>query len=192
MKKVSNKAILIAAILFVTVVGLAVFIQQYENSVSNSNASHISTPEPLFSYDISSLESNTTCVNGLINNVSQGAELRANITFTSMASQSIEIPIESMKLLGYSNSNDNSNWDTSKWNTSVPQEKVFSYSFNLKALTLQPGTSNSTILTLDLSKDAPVGRYALDVNLGNVKVMTPEGRPKSSCSTSIWMGLVVT
>ena len=140
----------------------------------NSNNRPASTPAVMYTSNISPTISLQT-TGGISNviNVSQGATQQINLTLTSLySSQIVAIPIENLRLLAYNSAIDYKNWDTSNWNTSIVQEKVFTYSFSLSELTLQPNMSNSTIITLSLTNNAPLGRYALWVNLGDIKFLS--------------------
>ena len=111
----------------------------------------VGTPVVSYSYNISPL--NTKGMN-----ISQGTTLQANLTFTSKNNQQLSIPIENLKLSTYNE----------EVETSIIQEKVFNYSFSLSHLTLKPSMSNSTILTISLAQDAPIGRYELALNIGKI------------------------
>jgi hypothetical protein len=48
-----------------------------------------------------------------------------------------------------------------------PEETGFTYSFEPNLVILEPYGSNSSLLTVELNEDAPVGTYNLRVKLGN-------------------------
>jgi len=148
------------------------------------------TPIALYSSSIS--PQNT----GLISNVfntTQGATEQIALTLTStMYSPQIEVPIENLKLIAYNSTIDYNNWDTSGWNTSLVQVKVFNYSFSPSQLTLQPNTPNSAIITIKLATNAPTGRYALEINLGKLQFLSPPGKYDLSYSEGVWLGMTVT
>jgi hypothetical protein len=103
------------------------------------------------------------------------------------------IPIENIALTAYNSTIDYSNnWDTSSWNTSIVEQSVFNYSFSVNQLTLQPNMSNSTILTIKWANNAPTGRYALEINLSNLKFLSAQNKYDQSYAGSIWLGIIVT
>ena len=154
------------------------------------------TPPTLYEYTISPQNVQFSYVlQGITLQTTPGAELQINFTFMSTAPQKIMIPIENLALTAYNN-NDNSadysqSWDTRTWNTSLVQDRVFNYSFSLEEPSLQPDTSNSTVLTINVSNNAPLGRYALEVNLGSVRLVDANGVTETSYEERIWLGLIV-
>ena len=147
------------------------------------------TPIALYSSSIS--PQNT----GLISNVfntTQGSTEQIALTLTStMYSPQIEIPIENLKLIAYNSTIDYNSWETSGWNTSLVQVRVFNYSFSPSQLTLQPNTPNSVIITIKLATNAPTGRYALEINLGKLKFLSTPGKNDLSYSEGVWLGMIV-
>ena len=113
-----------------------------------------STPVPLLFGEVSSLGEEDM-------NVSQGSTLQVNVTLTSNTDQELTIPIENLALSGFNNTS---------WGTSIPQNKVFNYTFSASKLVLQPYESNSTVLAVDIADDAPLGQYALSIELGDWQV----------------------
>jgi hypothetical protein len=92
-------------------------------------------------------------------NVSQGTTLLINVTLSSLSSQQIAM-LTVLRLCSYNETVDYGNWyNWQEWNTSIVQERVFNYSFSPNEPTLQPLMSNSTVLTINLAEDAPLGRY---------------------------------
>ena len=148
------------------------------------------TPIAMYSFSVS--PQNT----GLISNVfnaTQGATEQIALTLTStMYSPQMEVPIENLKLIAYNSTIDYNNWDSSGWNTSLVQGKVFNYSFSPSQLTLQPNTPNSAIITIKLATNAPTGRYALEINLAKLKFLSPPGKYDLPYSEGVWLGMVVT
>lgn len=151
----------------------------------SSHQTPYGTPPILFFSNVSSLNTKDL-------NVSQGTILRLNLTFTSLSNKQLTIPIENLKLIAYSETIDYTNWDTSNWNTSILQERVFNYTFSFNQPTLQPSMSNSTILTIYIAEDAPLGRYALDVNFDTVKLIPPDGKSELSYGGSIGIEMIIT
>ena len=142
-----------------------------------------STPTVQYSTDISSLNTKDL-------NVSQGTKLQLNLTFTSHGTEQLTIPIENLTLLNYDGSMpmDYKSWNfSSNWSPTIPQERVFNYTFGANRITLQPALSNSTILTIYVAEDAPLGKYAFGINLGTV---TSES--ELPYSGSVGLGLIVT
>jgi hypothetical protein len=128
----------------------------------------VSTPAVLYTSNISPAVS-TQITGGVLNVIvaARGETQQINLTLTSQHSSQIAVKIENLRLIAYNSTIDNKNWDASNWNTSMVQERVFNYSFGLSELTLQPYLSNSTIITLSLTNNAPIGKYALEIDLGN-------------------------
>lgn len=121
-----------------------------------NNSSHvpINTPIPLLDGNVSSLGEEDM-------NVTQGSALQVNVTLTSRADQELTIPIENLTLSGFNNT---------RWDTSIPQNKVFNYTFSTNQLVLQPHGSNSTVLTINVAEDASLGQYVFTIELGNWQV----------------------
>ena len=176
----------IIAIILVTVVVAGVVYLGYSSRIQP-----FSTPKTLYNYGFSSPDGS---VISDVMNVSQGETQQLNLTLTSMNnSPEISIPIENITLTAYNSTVDyNGNWDTSGWNTSIIQESVFNYSFSLNQIILQPNTSNSTIITIQWANNAPTGRYALQIDLGNFKFLSTAGEHDKSYGSTIWLGAIVT
>lgn len=175
----SRRYYVIISIVLIVVVVLG-FVYLY-----NSSNRPASTPAVLYTSNISPAIS-TQITGGVLNVIvaGRGETQQINLTLTSQHSSQIAITIENLRLIAYNSTIDNKNWDTSNWDTSIVQESVFSYSFSLSELTLQPNMSNSTIITLSLTDNAPMGRYALEIDLSN-------GNDELSYSGSISLGMVV-
>jgi hypothetical protein len=104
---------------------------------------------------------------GIIN-ATQGSTQEITLTFTSIFdNQQTLIPIENLTLTYYNSHIDYSNWGTNN-SLNFPQDRYFNYTFSQTQLMLQPLASNSTILTITIANDAPVGEYTFNINLGNV------------------------
>jgi hypothetical protein len=128
--------------------------------------------------DITLLTPGVTEVPGFawyFNNVSQGLPLQVNITISSETNQTINVPMENVTAIYY-NSTVNYSTDfpeVEQYNQTllqqqafIIQQQAFNYSFSPNQVTLQPNMSNSTILTIKLAPNAPLGQYTLDVNIG--------------------------
>jgi hypothetical protein len=177
---VDKRFVILLAVVAVFMVGV-ISALVYFGFVAQKTPS--ATPAVQYSTTISSLNTKDL-------NVSQGTNLQLNLTFTSISSEQLTIPIENLTLLGYDGSMpiDYKSWNFSaNWNTSIPQERVFNYTFGLNQITLQPEMSNSTVLTIHVAEDAPIGKYTFDINLGTV--ISESELPYSG---SIGLGLIVT
>lgn len=124
---------------------------------------------------------------GVIANATQGSTQQINITLKSTTGQQITVPIEDLKMTYYSPTVDLNNWINTD-NDTYPalQAKAFNYSFSLYQLTLQPQMSNSTILTINVADDAPLGEYFFFIDFGTI---IGSEYPYSSTNN---IGLVVT
>jgi hypothetical protein len=173
------------SILIILILVFVIFFEIYSHRFVPA-----STPKLLYDYEISPAE---------IVNTTQGATLQVNFTLTSMCSAKIAIPIE-LKLLGYDSTIEG--FDTLPtfgwgggfdfWNTSVVQERVFNYSLSFGKLTLQPQMSNSTIITISLADDAPIGRYLVFLYLGSIEFLSPPGEYEVSYGSDMEFGIIVT
>jgi uncharacterized membrane protein len=152
----------------ILIVAVVVVLAYYSFTQKTTPAS---TPPGLYYCDFSVLNPQVTEVagyNDFYNNVSQGLPLQVNITFTSTTNQSITILIENLTVTYYNSTVDLHRWIDNNGNYSLIQQQAFSYSFSLNQLMLQPSMSNSTILTISLAEDAPLGQYSLEIRLRNV------------------------
>ena len=145
-----------------------VIIPQMKKSVTPIN-----TPVPQIIFRV-----NTTVVNDpMINNqfgpppnyytnVTQGNDLKINVTITSTGPEEA-ISIKGILLWWYNPTINLYSWYEPKNNlnyTSI-QESAFSYSSSPNPVSIQPFMSNSTILTLNIEKNAPTGQYSMYINL---------------------------
>lgn len=173
------------SILIILILVFVIFFEIYSHRFVPA-----STPKLLYDYEISPAE---------IVNTTQGATLQVNFTLTSMCSAKMAIPVE-LKLLGYDSTIEG--FDTLPtfgwgggfdfWNTSVVQERVFNYSLSFGKITLQPQMSNSTIITISLADDAPVGRYLVFLYLGSIEFLSPPGEYEVSYGSDMEFGIIVT
>jgi hypothetical protein len=119
----------------------------------------VSSPISLYNWNISP--------EGIIN-ATRGTTQEITLTFISIFdNQQTLIPIENLTLTYYNSHIDYSNWGTNN-SLNFPQDRYFNYTFSQTQLMLQPLASNSTILTITIANDAPVGEYTFNINLGNV------------------------
>jgi hypothetical protein len=181
MRKIASAVLIILGVAFV----LGIIYLGYSSQIHPA-----STPIRLYNYTIYS----DTGVATSTLNASQGLTQQLNLTLTAMTfSPSIAVPIDSIKLTSYNSTiNYGNNWDTRNWNKPLVQSSVFNYSFSLNTLTLQPNTSNSTIISINWADNAPTGRYTAEINLGNFKFLSTQGKYDQSYGSSIWLRIVVT
>jgi hypothetical protein len=111
----------------------------------------------------------------------QGATQQFNLTFAiSEERPKILLPIGDLNLTGYNSSRyDAVDWINWEWNSSIVQKSIFNYSLSQTSVVLQPGVANSTVLTLNWAKDAPTGRYKIDIPLQNFVFLEPQGEYKT-------------
>jgi hypothetical protein len=139
-------------VILVIVVGIYFF---------NNSKMPVGTPVMDFDYQIFPLNTQDY-------NVTQGSNFEVNLTFTSIINNQIVIPLENLSIAAFNSTISYSNWDTRDWNKSITDQQVFSYSFGLKQLNLQPLQANYTILTINIEENAPTGCYELDLNIGKI------------------------
>jgi hypothetical protein len=96
-------------------------------------------------------------------NISQGSTFAVNFTLSSLTTYQLTLPI-TLQVSGFSSDTISDNWNGSDVNYSALQERTFNYSLSLNEVTLQPNSSNSTIITFNIAKDAPTGEYRIAVN----------------------------
>ena len=166
----------------IVIVGLVVY------SGYSSNRTKLPASTPLLLY-ISSISPQ-------IINASQGTTQQVNLTFTSMCSTEIAIPIENLTINGYTIGISYNVNASSSWSTSV-QETVFNYSFSLNQLILQPFKSNSTMITIQLTdsflqQPTTLGSYSLDINFGKVIFLSPPEKYDISYSGGFPIAMIVT
>jgi hypothetical protein len=159
-------------------------VNPFTNSGHTQSNTPISNPLSLYDYNYSVLNPQVTEVSGtgFLNNVSQGLSLEVNITFTSFTNQPITIPMENLIIYYYNSTVNLHNWINNNDSYSVIQQQAFNYSFSQSQLTLQPNMSNSTLLTINLTQNAPIGQYIININLGKVE----------ATNTSIQLEMIVT
>jgi hypothetical protein len=129
--------------------------------------------EPLIECKLSNLREEDTTV--YIMNVTQGSTQQVDFTLTSKTDQELTIPLDLELMVLHSETYNGEldcffpSPDTANcyyYNQSA-QNKLFNYTFSPSQLGLQPHQSNSTIITLEIVKDAPLGFYAFNIMLGN-------------------------
>ena len=140
----------LAAVLAIIIVIVAI-ISAYYFLESNSQQSSLSKPLPL-------VELNLTPSGSL--NATQGGVTSVNVTFTSLNMSETSIPL-SLVLQGY---------DNELWDSSVSKEALFSSTFSLNPVVLKSNETKTSVLTLHVAEDVPIGKYAILVELGNTQI----------------------
>ena len=168
-----NKKI-IAVILAIILIGpVSSFAGYYWSSQrkqpENKTLLSLATELPPFSCSNISALNNGTANLGIntIYNVSQGTALRVNLTYTPtyFASEKYVIPIRNVTLCYYNSVVNLNGFTGSNESYSTIQSEAFNYSFSLNPIVILPNTvtSNSTILTINFSNDAPLGQYTMGI-----------------------------
>ena len=172
-------------IIIITVAVIAVVASlEYHKNIDNP----VATPRLLYSHDIS--PQHLEDVKNVIN-ATQGTAVHINLTLTSECDAQIAIPMENIKLTGYSE-NITSTWGGSNWDKPPIQDEIFSHSLSLNELTLQPRMSNSTIITISLVDNTPVGRYTIAIDLGFIEFLSEPGENDISYGGGFELYLFVT
>ena len=90
-------------------------------------------------------------------NITQGMTFTVNLTISSLADKEVTIPLGlSLKDL-----------ENVGWLPPLTEETVFNSTFLPNQLILQPHGKASSLLTVLLAEDAPLGTYVFQVELGN-------------------------
>jgi hypothetical protein len=134
-------------ILAVSIILLTIIIAYSLNSSSIFAPSIPSKPRPLISIGTDPQNANVT----------QGMSFAVNLTITSMAEKEFSIPLN-LTLYIIRNS---TGWQ------GLPEEVGFTFSFNPDLLILEPYGSNSSLLSVTIAENAPVGEYQFSVETGN-------------------------
>lgn len=92
--------------------------------------------------------------------ISQGSTFQVNITQTSMLDTELILPFNSLEIMAYNNS-------ASK---SPPQQQTLNYTFSPNPVVISPQGTNSTLLTVTMANDSPVGKYLLYLRYGNSNI----------------------
>lgn len=92
-------------------------------------------------------------------NASQGSTFQVNITQTSLLDTELSLPFESLEIMAYNDST-----------AQIPKGELFSYSFSKNPLIIPPNGTNSTILTVTMAGDAPIGKYLFYIKYGNSNI----------------------
>jgi hypothetical protein len=134
------------------------------------------TPPHLYLFKVTSLD---TGLELPFFTTSQGQTQQFNLTLYMLEGSrpKISVPVENLTLTGYNSTlQDAINWNNQDWNKSLVQKSVFNYSLSKNPITIQPDAANSTVITFQWADDAPVGRYTIDVNLGEFSFLSPPGK----------------
>lgn len=191
-----NKAAKAGIVAFLAIVAIGAGIIAY-NTLNTGKApfipGQILNPPWYVASNITVLNPGVTEVPGFawfFNNVSQGLQLQVNITFSSETDQQINVPIENLTVTYY---NSTVNYSEvfpggENYDQALIQQQAFNYSFSPNQVALQPNMSNSTILTIKLAPEAPLGQYSLSVNIGNPINASGE----ESFTSGLTLGMIVT
>jgi hypothetical protein len=90
-------------------------------------------------------------------NVTQGMSFAVNLTITSRTDKKLSIPLNLTLYIIRSSTG----WQ------GLPEETGFTFSFEPDLLVLEPYGSNSSLLSVMIAEDAPVGEYQFSVETGN-------------------------
>ena len=98
-------------------------------------------------------------------NITQGMAFTVNLAISSLADKEVTIPLGlSLKDL-----------ENVGWLPPLTEETVFNSTFAPNPLILQPHGKSSSLLTVLLAEDAPIGTYVFHVELGNSEETHVEG-----------------
>ena len=98
--------------------------------------------------------------------VSQGSTFQINITFKSELDSELVLPLGELTLIGYN--------DTDKTDY-LPEGELFNHNFSVNPLMMPPNGSNSTVLTVIVARDAPIGEYLFEISYGNSDITHASG-----------------
>jgi hypothetical protein len=166
-----RKVALVIALIFSVLVlsfGTAIY---YYNHNNKTEPKFIPRHPPMYTTTMSTLNSEVDNIGtgmGRYDNVSQGTPFQVNLTFTSITTQKKLITIENLTVCYYNSTVDRHKFIASDKSYPVIQALAFNYSFSLNPVVLQPYMSNSTILTINLADDAPLGQYTLAIHTARI------------------------
>ncbi len=138
-------AILTTALIIVTIASTYFFLN------SNTSSSFLSETSPLVAMKL--VPSDQL-------NITQGGVTRLNVTLTSLNMNETTIPL-SLVLQTYENK---------PLNASITREKLFSSTFTVNPIFLEPNDTVTSMLTLHVGDAAPSGKYTFLVELGNLQI----------------------
>jgi hypothetical protein len=93
-------------------------------------------------------------------NATQGGVKSVNVTLTSLNINETAIPL-SLVLQDH---------DTESLDSSIDKEELFSSTFSLYPVVLKANKTPTSVLALDVTEDAPTGKYVFLVELGNTQI----------------------
>ena len=140
----------LAAVLTIIIV-IAAVISAYYFLESNSRRSSPSKASP-------SVEVNLAPSGSL--NATQGGVTSVNVTLTSLNMSETTIPL-SLVLQAY---------DNEPLVSSIDKEDLFSSTFSVNPIVLKTNETETSVLTLHVAEDVPIGKYTFLVELGNTQV----------------------
>jgi hypothetical protein len=167
-RRILSSKYVILAIFTILFLVITIFAYQCHTSTLSK-----STPALQMTFNV-----NTSVINGpMVNNsffpppkyytnVTQGNDLKINVTLTSTGHEEL-VYIKNVQLWWYNPEVNLYTWSDppNTGNDSNIQANAFSYFSSPNPVSLQPSTSNSTILTLHIAKNAPIGQYSMYINL---------------------------
>ena len=140
----------LAAVL-TTIIVIAAVISAYYFLESNSRPSLPSNASP--SVEVKLAPSGSS-------NAIQGGVTSVNVTLTSLNINETTIPL-SLVLQDY---------DNEPLASSINKNELFSSTFSLNPVVLEANKTATSVLTLHVAEDAPTGKYAFLVELGNTQI----------------------
>jgi hypothetical protein len=190
-KELNHKALKITSIVVsITIIVLLLGYFALSELNQKSDALPSKTPVPLVSGKIIADQDIVIPQYPSWINVSQGTSFKVNLTITSMAGQ-LEVRMQNLTVTYYYSQVKLGNpIDLSDNNFSSIPKSAFNYSFSINPITLQPIMSNSTIITVNLAEDAPIGQYFIAVRQG-VEVLQSDGTFEQEDSHSNVIQLIV-
>ena len=127
-------------------------------------------------------------------NITRGNELKISINVTSTGLSPVLVIVQKISVWWYNPTVNLSTWywpPNNSTDTNI-QESAFSYSASPNSVNLQLSSSNSTIITLNIAKDAPVGQYSMYINL---ETELPQSNGTYALSawgpTSYWFAMII-
>jgi hypothetical protein len=195
-RRFMNRKYVILGIFAILVVVIASFVYYGHNS---SNISPKDTPVPQNIFNVNTTVLNSPMINNQFDpppnyytNITQGNDLKVNVTITSTGPEEI-VYIKNIQVWWY-----NPNVNLYTWysppntgNDSSIQTSAFSYSSSPNPVSLQPYMSNSTILTLNIEKNAPTGQYSMYINFEAKPTQTNETSGFMQLDESHWFSIII-
>ncbi len=152
----------------------------------------LSTPKMQYSFNITSLDTGLALP---VFDTTQGSNQQFNLTLATFDSRpKISLPIDNITITGYNSTISYDrylNWNNRYWNKSLVQETVFNYTCSVNPVILQSDAPVSTIITFQWAHDAPVGRYTIDVSLGQFSFLSTPGEYNKSYAQTFTLFIIV-